>query len=143
MAYTLVMAFTLVGAGRRHLGPGSCLAIGLGVSVGSFTTAISPNLTVLLRAGRWSGRCSRDSGHSGADRTTTGCLTGSSAGWPVRSPRPLIGGWVTTDSAGGMCSPPRVIVVVILLSTVYESAPKVEQRPRLNRGVALLAMGLG
>src|SRR4051794_7896424 len=109
-AYTLVMA-TLMLAGARLgdiWGRGRVFAIGLGVyGLGSLTTAVSPNLGVLLLG--WSlvegiGAAMVipaiaaliASNYQGRDRALAFGAIGGAAGAAIAL-GPLIGGWVTTE----------------------------------------------
>ena len=119
-AYTLVMAaFMLTGAklgdiwGRRR-----AFSIGLAIyGVGSLTTALSPNLGVLLLG--WSGieglgavlvipaiASLTAANYSGRERALAYGLLGGIAGAGAAA-GPLIGGFITTALSGGWCSPGR------------------------------------
>ncbi len=129
-AYTLVMA-TLMLVGARLgdiLGRERTFAIGLGIyGLGSLTTALSPNLTVLLigwslvegigaalvipaivslAAGRYEGR----------QRAAAFGIIGGVAGAAIAA-GPLIGGWVTTEFTWRyVFLAEDVIVIAILLA---------------------------
>src|ERR671936_955222 len=158
-AYTLVMAaFMLTGAklgdiwGRRR-----AFAIGLGVyGVGSLTTALSPNVTVLMIG--WSGveglgavlvipaiAALTAANYEGKDRALAYALIGGITAVAVAA-GPLIGGFVTTNySWRWVFAGETVVVIAILLCRgQMAQAPRAEHRPRLDFvGVALSAAGLG
>ena len=108
--YTLVMAaFMLLGAKLGDiLGRNRAFAIGLAIyGVGSLTTALSPNLAVLLIG--WSGvegfgavlvvpaiAALTAATYEGKDRALAYALLGGIAAIAVAA-GPLIGGWVTTE----------------------------------------------
>ncbi len=158
-AYTLVMA-TMMLAGAKLgdiLGRDRTFAIGLAVyGVGSLTTALSPNLTVLLIG--WSlveglgaalvmpAIVSLIAGtYSGKQRALAFGIIGGVAGAAIAT-GPLIGGFVTTEfSWRYVFAGETVIVIVILLVRRYlQRAPAVEHPPRLDVvGIFLSAIGLG
>jgi EmrB/QacA subfamily drug resistance transporter len=158
-AYTLVMA-TLMLAGAKLgdiLGRDRTFAIGLAIyGVGSLTTAISPNLTVLLIG--WSGVeglgaalvmpaiVSLVAGtYEGKQRALAFGIIGGVAGAAIAA-GPLIGGWVTTEfSWRYVFAGETVIVIAILfLRRRLGQAPRVANPPKLDLvGVALSAVGLG
>jgi EmrB/QacA subfamily drug resistance transporter len=158
-AYTLVMAaFMLVGARLGDIwGRNKTFAIGLCVyGLGSLTTALSPNLTVLLFG--WS--LVEGLGavlvipaiaslivtiYEGKDRAVAYGLIGGAAGAAVAA-GPLIGGWVTTEFSWRWVFVGEVVVValVLLMRGRIPSAPRAETPPRLDFvGAALSALGLG
>jgi MFS family permease len=158
-AYTLVMAaFMLAGAKLGDiLGRERTFALGLAIyGLGSLTTALSPNLTVLLLG--WSlveglgaalvipAIVSLVAGtYSGPQRALAFGIVGGVAGAAVAA-GPLIGGWVTTEfSWRYVFAGETVIVAVILL--VRRRLPRTaqaERRPQLDLvGVGLSALGLG
>ena len=108
--YTLVMAaFMLLGAKLGDiLGRNRAFAIGLAIyGVGSLTTALSPNLTVLLIG--WSGvegfgavlvvpaiAALTAASYEGRERALAYALLGGIAAVAIAA-GPLIGGWVTTE----------------------------------------------
>ena len=118
--YTLVMAaFMLLGAKLGDIiGRNRAFAIGLAIyGVGSLTTALSPNLAVLLVG--WSGvegfgavlvvpaiAALTAATYEGQERALAYALLGGIAAIAVAA-GPLIGGWVTTEFSGATCSPPR------------------------------------
>jgi MFS family permease len=158
-AYTLVMAaFMLAGAKLGDiLGRERTFSLGLAIyGLGSLTTALSPNLTVLLLG--WSlveglgaalvipAIVSLVAGtYSGSQRALAFGIVGGVAGAAVAA-GPLIGGWVTTEfSWRYVFAGETVIVAVILL--VRRRLPRTaqaERRPQLDLvGVGLSALGLG
>ena len=124
--------------------------------VGSLTTALSPNLAVLLAG--WSGvegfgavlvvpaiaalTAATYEGRSA--RSPTRCSAGSPRS---RSPPgPLIGGWVTTEFSWRyvFAAETVVVIVILLLRGQIARAPVPARRPRLDVvGVALSSAGLG
>jgi MFS family permease len=157
-AYTLVMAaFMLTGAklgdiwGRRR-----AFSIGLAIyGVGSLTTALSPNVGVLLIG--WSGIEGIGAvlvipaifaltavSYSGKERALAYGLLGGIAGAGAAA-GPLIGGFVTTALTWRVVFAAETVVVLVLLTVVHrivEDRP--ERPPALDRvGVGLSALGLG
>ena len=158
-AYTLVMAaFMLVGAKLGDIwGRDRAFAIGLAVyGVGSLTTALSPNLTVLLIG--WSGieglgavlvipaiAALIAANYRGKDRAFAYGIIGGVAGAAV-AVGPVIGGWVTTEFTWRLVFAGEVVIVifVLLLRNKMEKSPKPDRPPRLDFvGAALSALGLG
>jgi MFS family permease len=156
--YTLVMAaFMLTGAklgdiwGRRR-----AFTIGLAVyGVGSLTTALSPNVTVLLIG--WSGVeglgavlvipaifALTAGTYSGRERALAYGLLGGIAGAGAAA-GPLIGGFVTTALTWRVVFAAETVVVLVLLTVVHRIAEhRAEEPPKLDRvGVGLSALGLG
>src|SRR5215212_3084634 len=127
-AYTLVMAaFMLVGAKLGDLfGRDRMFAVGLGVyGVGSLTTALSPNLTVLLLG--WSLVEGLGAAlvmpaivsliahtYSGKQRALAFGIVGGVAGAAVAA-GPLIGGWVTSEFSWRYVFAGEVVIVVGIL----------------------------
>jgi MFS family permease len=157
-AYTLVMAaFMLTGAklgdiwGRRR-----AFSIGLAVyGVGSMTTALSPNVGVLLIG--WSGIEGLGAvlvipaifaltavSYSGKERALAYGLLGGIAGAGAAA-GPLIGGFVTTALTWRVVFAAETLVVIALLTVVHRIAEqRPEHPPKLDRvGVLLSALGLG
>jgi MFS family permease len=157
-AYTLVMAaFMLTGAklgdiwGRRR-----AFSIGLMIyGVGSLTTALSPNVTVLLIG--WSGIEGLGAvlvipaifaltavSYSGKERALAYGLLGGIAGAGAAA-GPLIGGFVTTALTWRVVFAAETVVVMVLLTVVHRIAEqRPEKPPKLDRvGVGLSALGLG
>lgn len=157
--YTLVMAaFMLLGAKLGDiLGRERAFAIGLGIyGLGSLTTALSPNLGVLLIG--WSGvegfgavlvipaiAALTAGTYHGKDRALAYAMLGGIAAIAVAA-GPLIGGWVTTEYTWRYVFVGEVIVVIIILllrGQIPRSAAAAS-RPRLDGvGVLLSAAGLG
>jgi EmrB/QacA subfamily drug resistance transporter len=158
-AYTLVMA-TLMLAGAKLgdiLGRDRTFAIGLAVyGLGSLTTALSPNLTVLLIG--WSLIEGLGAAlvipaivsliaatYRGNQRALAFGIIGGVAGAAVAA-GPLIGGWVTTELSWRyvFAGETVIVVVILLLRRRLQSSPAVEHPPKLDLiGVALSAVGLG
>jgi MFS family permease len=157
-AYTLVMAaFMLTGAklgdiwGRRR-----AFSIGLAVyGVGSLTTALSPNVGVLLIG--WSGIEGLGAvlvipaifaltavNYSGSERALAYGLLGGIAGAGAAA-GPLIGGFVTTALSWRVVFGAETVVVLILLTVVHRIGEQRPARPpKLDFvGVGLSALGLG
>ncbi len=157
-AYTLVMAaFMLTGAklgdiwGRRRI-----FAIGLAVyGIGSLTTALSPNITVLLIG--WSGiegigavmvipaiAALTAANYSGTERALAFGLLGGVAGAGAAA-GPVIGGFVTTALSWRVVFAAESLAVIVMLTQVRRIGDRaVENPPRLDRvGAALSALGLG
>jgi EmrB/QacA subfamily drug resistance transporter len=158
-AYTLVMAaLMLAGAKLGDIyGRDRIFAIGLGVyGLGSFTTAISPNLGVLLFG--WSfveglgaamvmpAIVSLIAGtYGGKQRATAFGIVGGVAGAAIAA-GPLIGGWVTTELSWRYVFAGEVVIVAVILLMRHNLRPfpAADPRPKLDYvGVALSATGLG
>jgi EmrB/QacA subfamily drug resistance transporter len=158
-AYTLVMAaFMLVGAKLGDIwGRDRAFGIGLAVyGLGSLTTALSPNLSVLLFG--WSLveglgavlvipaiAALTVANYEGRARALAYGIIGAAAGVAVAA-GPLIGGWVTTTFSWRYVFAGEVVVVIAILifRRRIHPAPKVENPPRLDYiGAALSALGLG
>ncbi len=157
--YTLVMAaFMLVGAKLGDI-LGRDKAFGLGLAVyglGSLTTSLSPNLTVLLLG--WS--CIEGLGavlvipaiaaltaanYEGKDRAFAYGMIGGAAGAAIAA-GPLIGGYVTTTWSWRYVFVGEVVVVLLVLAVHrrMKRAPKPEHPPKLDYGgAALSAIALG
>ena len=157
--YTLVMAaFMLLGAKLGDiLGRNRAFAIGLAIyGVGSLTTALSPNLTVLLIG--WSGiegfgavlvvpaiAALTAATYEGHDRALAYALLGGIAAIAVAA-GPLIGGWVTTEFTWRYVFAAETVVVILILLVrgTIAQAPATARRPQLDVvGVALSSAGLG
>ena len=126
--YTLVMAaFMLLGAKLGDiLGRNRAFAIGLAIyGVGSLTTALSPNLAVLLIG--WSGiegfgavlvipaiAALTAASYEGRERALAYALLGGVAAIAVAA-GPLIGGWVTTNASWRYVFAAETVVVIIIL----------------------------
>jgi MFS family permease len=157
--YTLVMAaFMLLGAKLGDiLGRNRAFAIGLAIyGVGSLTTALSPNLAVLLVG--WSGvegfgavlvvpaiAALTAASYEGRARALAYALLGGIAAIAVAA-GPLIGGWVTTEFSWRyvFAGETVVVIAILLLRGQIARAPGPERRPQLDVvGVALSSSGLG
>jgi EmrB/QacA subfamily drug resistance transporter len=157
-AYTLVMAaFMLVGAKLGDIwGRNRAFAIGLFVyACGSFTTAISPNLTVLLFG--WSLveglgavlvvpaiAALIAQNYEGRDRALAYSIVGGVAAAAIAA-GPLIGGWVTTTYTWRLVFIGEVVIVAIILlvRNRMRAAPRDPNPPRLDVvGAVLSASGL-
>ena len=157
--YTLVMAaFMLLGAKLGDiLGRNRVFAIGLVVyGAGSLTTALSPNLAVLLIG--WSGveglgavlvipaiAALTAASYEGRERALAYALLGGVSAVAVAA-GPLLGGWVTTEYSWRYVFAAETVVVVIILLLVGQIPPAASaaRRPQLDIvGVALSASGLG
>src|SRR6476620_11175675 len=157
--YTLVMAaFMLVGAKLGDIyGRDRIFAIGLAVyGLGSLTTALSPNLTVLLFG--WSLveglgavlvipaiAALIAANYEGKDRAFAYGMIGGVAGAAV-AVGPVIGGYVATEFTWRLVFAGEVVIVigVLLLRNKMHKAPKPANPPKLDYlGAALSAIGLG
>ena len=157
--YTLVMAaFMLLGAKLGDiLGRNRAFAIGLAIyGAGSLTTALSPNLAVLLIG--WSGvegfgavlvipaiAALTAASYEGRERALAYALLGGVAAIAIAA-GPLIGGWVTTEFSWRyvFAAETVVVIIILLLRGRIPRAAAAERRPRLDIvGVALSASGLG
>jgi MFS family permease len=157
--YTLVMAaFMLFGAKLGDIfGRNRAFAVGLMIyGVGSLTTALTPNLTVLLVG--WSGiegfgavlvipaiAALIAASYEGKDRALAYALVGGITAIAVAA-GPLIGGWVTTNLSWRWVFAGETVIVmaILLVRGQIATAPQAERRPRLDIvGVALSATGLG
>jgi len=139
------------------LGRDRTFAVGLAVyALGSFITAISPNLTVLLIG--WSLIEGLGAAlvipaivsliaatYSGAQRALAFGIVGGVAGAAIAA-GPLIGGWVTTELSWRYVFVGEVVIVAVILVVRrrMRRVPPAAARPRLDVvGVALSAAGLG
>ncbi len=158
-AYTLVMAaFMLAGAKLGDIaGRDRIFAIGLAIyGLGSLTTALSPNLPVLLVG--WSlieGLGAAlvipaiaaliAANYEGKERALCFGVIGGVAGAAIAL-GPLIGGWVTTELSWRYVFAAETVIVAMILVTRRQlrPAPGLAQPPRLDVvGVLLSAAGLG
>jgi EmrB/QacA subfamily drug resistance transporter len=158
-AYTLVMAALMLAGAKLGdiLGRNRTFAIGLAVyGLGSLTTALSPNLTVLLIG--WSLVEGIGAAlvlpaivslvaatYAGKQRALAFGIIGGVAGAAIAA-GPLIGGWVTTELSWRYVFAAETVIVagILLLRGRLAQAPALEQPPRLDVvGVALSALGLG
>ncbi len=157
--YTLVMAaFMLVGAKLGDIwGRDRAFGIGLAVyGLGSLTTALSPNIYVLLFG--WSLveglgavlvipaiAALTAANYEGKDRAFAYGIIGGVAGAAI-AVGPVIGGWVTTYYSWRYVFVGEVVIViaVLLVRKRMQAAPRPEHPPKLDfGGAALSAAGLG
>jgi MFS family permease len=158
-AYTLVMAaFMLVGAKLGDIwGRDRAFGVGLAVyGVGSLTTALSPNLAVLLVG--WSLveglgavlvipalAALIAANYEGKERAFAYGIIGGVAGAAIAA-GPLIGGWVTTTFSWRWVFAGEVVIVIVILLVHrrMKRAPRPLDPPKLDLGgTALSAVGLG
>ncbi len=158
-AYTLVMAALMLAGAKLGdiLGRDRTFAIGLAIyGLGSFITALSPNLTVLLIG--WSLIEGIGAAlvmpaivsliahtYSGSQRALAFGIVGGVAGAAIAA-GPLIGGWVTTELSWRYVFAGEVVIVavILILRRRLQKTPRVENPPRLDYvGVVLSALGLG
>jgi EmrB/QacA subfamily drug resistance transporter len=158
-AYTLVMAaFMLVGAKLGDIwGRDRAFGVGLAVyGVGSLTTALSPNLAVLLVG--WSLveglgavlvipalAALIAANYEGKERAFAYGIIGGVAGAAIAA-GPLIGGWVTTTFSWRWVFAGEVVIVIVILLVHrrMKRAPRPLEPPKLDvGGAALSAAGLG
>src|SRR3954451_15393182 len=157
--YALVMAaLMLTGAKLGDIyGRTRMFAIGLAVyGVGSLTTALSPNLAVLLVG--WSGieglgaimvipgiAALTAANYEGKDRALAYALIGGITAVAI-AVGPLIGGWVTTNASWRyvFAGETVIVTVIILLRGQIAQAPKAEHIPKMDVGGSMLSVaGLG
>jgi EmrB/QacA subfamily drug resistance transporter len=158
-AYTLVMAALMLAGAKLGdiLGRDRAFALGLAIyGLGSLTTALSPNLGVLLFG--WSlvegigaalvlpAIVSLIAGtYSGKKRAAAFGIVGGVAGAAVAA-GPLIGGWVTTELSWRyvFAGETVIVAVILVLRRRLHPAPAVGEKPKLDAvGVLLSALGLG
>src|SRR5215208_7861471 len=158
-AYTLVMAALMLAGAKLGdiLGRDRTFALGLAVyGLGSLTTAVSPNLPVLLVG--WSlvegigaalvmpaivSLIART--YSGSQRALAFGIIGGVAGAAVAA-GPLIGGWVTTELSWRyvFAGETVIVAVILLLRRRLSAPPTLARRPELDVvGVVISAIGLG
>ena len=156
-AYTLVMAaFMLTGAKFGDIwGRKRAFGIGLGVyALGSLTTALSPNITVLLIG--WSGieglgavlvipaiAALTAANYEGKERALAFALLGGVAGAGAAA-GPLIGGFVTSALTWRVVFAGEVVIVAFILlrlNRIQDSRDKVEVKLD-TVGAALSAVGM-
>jgi EmrB/QacA subfamily drug resistance transporter len=160
-AYTLVMAALMLAGAKLGdiLGRDRTFAIGLAVyGLGSLTTSLSPNLTVLLIG--WS--LVEGLGavlvmpaivslvaatYTGKQRALAFAIVGAVAGAAIAT-GPLIGGWVTTEFSWRYVFAGEVVIVLAILLVRRRlktgASPAPDRRPKLDVvGVAMSALGLG
>ena len=157
-AYTLVMAALMLAGAKLGdiLGRDKTFAIGLAIyGLGSLTTALSPNLTVLLIG--WSLIEGIGAAlvipaivsliavtYSGQQRATAFGIIGGVAGAAIAA-GPLIGGWMTTELSWRyvFAGETVVVIAILLVRRRMPRAPAAERRPTLDyTGVALSSLGL-
>ena len=157
-AYTLVMAALMLAGAKLGdiLGRDRTFAIGLAIyGLGSLTTALSPNLTVLLIG--WSLIEGLGAAlvipaivsliaatYSGSQRATAFGIIGGVAGAAIAA-GPLIGGWVTTELSWRyvFAGETVVVIAILLVRRRMPRAPAAGRRPALDVvGVALSSLGL-
>jgi EmrB/QacA subfamily drug resistance transporter len=157
--YTLVMAALMLAGAKLGdiLGRDRTFAIGLAVyGLGSFTTAVSPNLTVLLIG--WSLIEGIGAAlvvpaivsliaatYGGRQRALAFGIVGGVAGAAIAA-GPLIGGWFTTELSWRyvFAGETAIVILILLLRRRLQKGPAVEHPPKLDVvGVALSTLGLG
>src|SRR5688572_5783783 len=156
-AYTLGMAaFMLAGAKLGDIiGRDRSFALGLAIyGLGSLTTALSPNLTVLLIG--WSLIEGLGAAlvmpaivslvaatYTGRQRALAFGIVGGVAGAAIAA-GPLIGGWVTTEFTWRYVFAGEVVIVIVILALRHRLPRSVvEHRPRLDPvGILLSSAGL-
>ena len=158
-AYTLVMAALMLAGAKLGdiLGRSRTFALGLAIyGLGSLTTALSPNLTVLLIG--WSLIEGLGAAlvvpaivsliaatYSGRERATAFGIVGGVAGAAIAA-GPLIGGWFTTELSWRyvFAGETLIVIAILFLRRRLQKAPAVEHPPKLDVvGVALSTLGLG
>jgi EmrB/QacA subfamily drug resistance transporter len=158
-AYALVMAALMLAGAKLGdiFGRDRIFAVGLGIyGLGSFLTAISPNLGILLFG--WSlvegigaaivvpAIVSLIAGtYEGRERAAAFGIIGGIAGAAIAA-GPLIGGWVTTEFSWRYVFAGEVVIVVVvlLLRGRLKHFPAALPRPKLDYvGILLSAGGLG
>jgi EmrB/QacA subfamily drug resistance transporter len=158
-AYTLVMAALMLAGAKLGdiLGRDRTFALGLAIyGVGSLTTALSPNLTVLLIG--WSGVEGIGAAlvmpaivsliavtYDGRQRALAFGIVGGVAGAAIAA-GPLIGGWVTTELSWRYVFAAETVIVsaILLLRRRLPRPPALARRPQLDVvGVLISATGLG
>jgi MFS family permease len=158
-AYTLVMAALMLAGAKLGdiIGRDRTFALGLAVyGLGSLTTALSPNLTVLLIG--WSLVEGLGAAlvlpaivsliaatYGGGQRALAFGIVGGVAGAAVAA-GPLIGGWVTTEFSWRyvFAGETLIVAVILILRRRFRSSPPAQRRRQLDLvGVALSALGLG
>ena len=158
-AYTLVMAALMLAGAKLGdiLGRSRTFALGLAIyGLGSLTTALSPNLTVLLIG--WSLIEGLGAAlvvpaivsliaatYSGPQRALAFGIVGGVAGAAIAA-GPLIGGWFTTELSWRyvFAGETLIVIAILFLRRRLQKAPAVEHPPKLDVvGVALSSLGLG
>jgi MFS family permease len=157
--YTLVMAALMLAGAKLGdiIGRDRTFALGLAIyGVGSLTTALSPNLTVLLIG--WSGVEGIGAAlvmpaivsliavtYDGRQRALAFGIVGGVAGAAIAA-GPLIGGWVTTEFSWRYVFAAETVVValILVLRRRLPRPPALANPPGLDLvGVAISALGLG
>jgi EmrB/QacA subfamily drug resistance transporter len=157
-AYTLVMAALMLAGAKLGdiLGRDRTFALGLAIyGLGSLTTALSPNLTVLLIG--WSFVEGVGAAlvmpaivslvaatYSGPQRAAAFGIVGGVAGAAIAA-GPLIGGWVTSEFTWRYVFAGEVVIVavVLVLRRRLAPSPKAAAPPRLDVvGVLVSSLGL-
>jgi len=157
--YTLVMATTMITGGKIGTIIGRRRAFSIGCLIygaGSFTTALAPNLPVLLLG--WSlleglgaalilpAVVALVAGNFAPDGRARAYGMIASAGAVAVAVGPLLGGLVTTYFSWRYVFAGEVVIVlgILLLARRIHDAPPPERRPKLDLvGAALSALGLG
>jgi MFS family permease len=158
-AYTLVMAALMLAGAKLGdiLGRNRTFAIGLGVyGLGSLTTALSPNLGVLLVG--WSLVEGIGAAlvmpaivsliaatYEGQQRALAFGVVGGVAGAAIAA-GPLIGGWVTTELSWRYVFAGETVVVIgiLLVRGRLRQTPRAATPPKLDVvGVLISSLGLG
>ena len=158
-AYTLVMAALMLAGAKLGdiLGRDTTFALGLAIyGLGSLTTALSPNLGVLLIG--WSLVEGIGAAlvmpaivslvaatYSGKQRALAFGVIGGVAGAAIAA-GPLIGGWFTTELSWRYVFAGETVIVaaILLVRRRLPRTPRAEHRPQLDVvGVALSSLGLG
>jgi MFS family permease len=158
-AYTLVMAALMLAGAKLGdiIGRDRTFALGLAIyGAGSLTTAVSPNLGVLLVG--WSAVEGIGAAlvmpaivsliavtYSGRQRALAFGIVGGVAGAAIAA-GPLIGGWVTTELSWRyvFAGETVIVIVILLLRRRLPTPPALARRPQLDLvGVIISALGLG
>src|SRR5215210_9140681 len=146
-AYTLVMAALMLAGAKMGdiLGRDRTFALGLAIyGLGSLTTSLSPNLTVLLVG--WSLVEGIGAAlvmpaivslvaatYRGKDRALAFGIVGGVAGAAIAA-GPLIGGWFTTELSWRYVFAGETVIVtgILLLRRRLQRSPAIEPRPKLD-----------
>src|SRR5687768_16269707 len=158
-AYTLVMAALMLAGAKLGdiIGRDRAFALGLAIyGLGSLTTALSPDLTVLLIG--WSFVEGVGAAlvipaivsliaatYDGKERALAFGIVGGVAGAAIAA-GPLIGGWVTTELSWRYVFAAETVIVsaILLLRRRLPRPPALARRPQLDVvGVLISATGLG
>ena len=146
-AYTLVMAALMLAGAKLGdiLGRSRTFALGLAIyGVGSLTTALSPNLTVLLIG--WS--LIEGIGAALVVPAIVSLIAATYSGPPRRRRcrTPALVGWFTTELSWRyvFAGETLIVIAILFLRRRLQKAPAVEHPPKLDIvGVALSTLGLG